>query len=96
MEEKILEIIKLNIPDCRIYVESGSRAKDAAKEITAHVFEFIEWIGIMSDQIWWNQRLEKWMWTEIIDTESENISQYYTSELYDYWYKEVWNKNLKQ
>jgi hypothetical protein len=54
--------------------------------------EFVEWIGIMSDEIFWNTHTNIWQWHTISKT-SENITQYNTSELYYYWLTEIKSKS---
>ncbi|MGD0340329.1 MAG: hypothetical protein ABSA76_01290 [Bacteroidales bacterium] len=45
MEEEILKIITINIPDCIIDKNNSRRAKDAVKEITSHIIKFIFWLS---------------------------------------------------
>ena len=44
MEEKIIEIIKWNMGH-NIWGEAAINPEDIARHITAHVFEFIEWMS---------------------------------------------------
>ena len=74
MEEKILEIIK------RYDEMAFSRPSECAKEITAHVMEFIEWI------VENNTKEPKWraFLLDLLGTKS-----YTTEELYQYWLNNV-------
>jgi hypothetical protein len=85
MEEKILEIIK------RYDEMAFSRPSECAKEITAHVMEFIEWAKSncmtgfkdMKDGMMWGLYDDLHPW--------DNVPRkwYSSEELYQYWLNNV-------
>jgi len=81
MEEKILEILEKN----SAFAQSELLREKVAKEITAHVTEFIEWIRKSCITQGFNKGNEMW----IIKWEAG----FFTDEkLYKYWLDNVKNK----
>ena len=85
MEEKILEIIKTN----RIFLQGHSEL--CAKEITAHVREFIEWIGINYGFNELSLREMDMKWIYPIEPVSFS-DEFTTDELFQYWLDNVKDK----
>jgi len=86
MEEKILEILNKTL----YYMDHDRRR--TAKEITVHVMGFIEWLGIMQNEIWWNKFHNRWDWISSSET-TENITQYTTNQIYQFWLTNIKDSN---
>jgi hypothetical protein len=95
MEKQILEMLNENARRTYSYNDNI-----IAKEIDIltkehwheHHMKFVEWLGIMSSEIWWNDFHKHWDWITINGIITENITQYTTNGLYNYWLTEILNK----
>jgi hypothetical protein len=88
MKEKIIEILNNNTKQedvDGIYTAPVTNPFQSAKEISTHVMEFIEWIGLntMTDRI--SRHKIKYM-TSDMDSPAVWLT---LSELYEYWLKNV-------
>lgn len=95
MEEKILDILRKKVlidyqranPNCTTtslgpITSVSIDMRIAAKEITSHVFKFIEWL-IIEEEIFMGELTERYI-------TNRNLKQDITlPELYDYWLKNV-------
>jgi hypothetical protein len=79
MEEKILEIIDNHTDEVDGHVYDY---EVVAKEITTHVFEFIEWIGESAERM-------NHLWYVYQLAVEEKDACLTTEELYQYWLKEI-------
>ena len=77
MEEKILEIIKR---------QTGIIAPDGAKEITAHVMEFIVWLQKGLHQFGRVENIDDLLY---VNFKEGSKKQYTLEKVYEYWLKEI-------
>ena len=85
MEEKILEIIKRE-RSCLVTDSCIISPSDVASEITAHVFEFIEWLTNTTD----NPFAKVFpLPNEYVNFEKGSERRYDLNDLYEYWLTKI-------
>ena len=85
MEQKILEIIQENYNE---FTGTNEAEIASSREIAAHVFEFVEWIGFEAGpRLFFREITCTWLHTPLPLT--VELKEYTTSELYQYWLTNV-------